>query len=147
MRKGYSFYVNNKLRLFRLSKNMNFAKFNHVHKTGVKQIDDEHEHLIDMINELILSFNHDNEISTAQEILSRLENYANYHFENEEKYLKKVNYKHFEEHKEDHNNFRIKIKDLKKRHSNGDQGIAHKILNFLGDWIHNCQLADNLSQN
>ncbi len=121
---------------------MSFAKFKHVQKTGVKHIDDEHEKLINMINELLHSFSNDSDLSTSREVISKLETYADYHFKSEEKYLKEVNYKYLEKHKDAHEHFKNEVSKFKEQMEQGDQDIANKILTFLSEWIHNCQLRE-----
>ena len=101
----------------------------------VKEIDDQHKKLVDLIFQL---FNSINKHSTKEElggILEELIEYASYHFSTEEKYFNKFNYKNSAEHIEEHKQFVEKVSDLNKKYLNNEIEISFELIDYLEDWL------------
>lgn len=102
---------------------------------GIKEIDDQHKILFDIIDELYQSIM----AMKSQDILSstidKLIGYAEYHFATEEKYFKEFNYEGISEHIAQHQSFVDKINNFKSKLYNDTDTLDIEIIDFLEDWI------------
>lgn len=107
---------------------------------GVKLIDDQHKHFIEILNNL-------NEcIDNAQEeklegILTELVNYKNFHFQTEERYFDEFQFDGAKEHKKKHQELSDKVQAFIDREDEPKIQIALDLQDFLDDWLLN-HLAD-----
>ena len=120
-------------------------KWNDGLNLGVKIVDDEHKELLRIINNLSDAINNDKTKDTIHDIFSALEKYALVHFENEEALLKKCNYPFLQEHHNKHNEFTLKVPELKaKLFTSGDEATAKEVVNFLIDWLFNHIIEEDI---
>ncbi len=107
------------------------------YSVAVKEIDDQHKQLFNIINTLYDSIKTNNIEKMRSGILTKLIRYTSYHFQTEEKYMEKINYKGITEHKKIHQDF---INDLEKYVEEifeGKPGLTITLLVFLQDWLVN----------
>ena len=103
-------------------------------RTGNKNIDLQHQELIELINELAEAL----ETTTPQNhiagILQRLENYVLFHFNTEENLManNRIDIEHAQRHMLAHQNFSKKIQYYK---SNIELVKTEDIVNFLVNWL------------
>ena len=105
------------------------------YSVGVKQIDDQHKLLIDMINELhaaMLSMQGKEALMT---VLSKLANYCVTHFTLEEKLMRENGYPGYDEHKEKHTKMTLKVQQLVGEVKSGKSTITIDVMNFLKNWL------------
>ena len=104
---------------------------------GIKEIDDQHKVLVDIINKLYAAFGSNNNKKEIRKNLKELVDYTVYHFGNEEKYFKEFDYKDTQQHVQQHHKFVEKIKNFANEFENGDATVSLDIINFLKDWLIN----------
>ena len=112
------------------------------YSVGYEEFDDQHKKLISIINEIQPLLNNDDigdeklyvEIS---DVLSKLLDYTEYHFESEEELFEKYDYKHTAEHKELHHRFFMKITELLANLVLDEdlRGIVSKTDAYLKEWL------------
>jgi methyl-accepting chemotaxis protein len=104
---------------------------------GIKEIDDQHRILVDIINKLYASFGSSNNKKEIKKNLKELVDYTVFHFGNEENYFKSFGYKDTPAHLEQHKMFVDKIKNFANEFEDGDSTVSLDIINFLKDWLIN----------
>ncbi len=103
---------------------------------GIKEIDDQHKVLFEIIDELYQSIFQMKSNEILLDILNKLDIYADYHFGTEEKYFQKFGYEGTTEHINQHKNFIEQVNLFNyKLDNNKDENLDIKIVDFLEDWI------------
>jgi hemerythrin len=116
---------------------MEFIEWNDSLKTGIKIIDVQHRHIARLTNRLydaMIEQNTEDIITTA---IKELEEYAQYHFETEEVFMKKCEYAHSAKHILEHQGFAVQIQIFKLQLRTFNQNSIHTLLNFLRNWLIN----------
>ncbi len=98
-------------------------------------IDNQHQKLVQLINDLFDSMRSGKSKDILNQILVHLIEYTEYHFTAEEDMMQKASYKEFESHIKIHENFVKKISEFKADYDEGNVYISLEIINFLKDWI------------
>lgn len=107
------------------------------YKVGVKEFDEQHKKLIELINKLYDAMKQGHGKDVLKSILNDLFEYTKYHFETEEKYFSDYNYPDKNEHVKVHNELRNKVIDLKNKLDNGTTVISGELMKFLKEWLVN----------
>lgn len=109
---------------------------------GVEEVDKEHQHLFDLINDAVsaLEFDYgDDKYSKIVELLEELERYADEHFAHEEAYMEKICDPELPLQRSQHRVFRERIFEFLMRNIDEEEN-QHKaledIVNFLAKWLY-----------
>ncbi len=106
------------------------------YNTGCQEIDQHHQTLAQIVNELYQAFEYGLAESKSIEILKKLEDYTKYHFQAEEELMAKHNYPGLEAHKLEHQRLIKELKKIKEQIlSNQDKLVSFKLMLTLKDWI------------
>ena len=105
------------------------------YELGIKEIDEQHHRLVNIINELLDSFNQEAELKVTKKVLDELEEYANLHFATEEKYFDKFQFEGAEEHKAEHQKFKEELVALKNDLQGGKTTVPDDTLHLLINWF------------
>ena len=103
----------------------------------VAEIDQQHQKLVAMINDLHAAMKTKKTKEILGQIIERLIDYAANHFAFEEAYFDQFNYPETASHKKEHDHFVAKVKDVKKDFDAGRLMLSIDIMNFLKDWLQN----------
>ncbi len=135
------------LKYFMEQINLQKVKWKIEYSINNKEIDEQHKKLFDVLNILIENkeVNIDSRIIT--DTLLEMLNYAEYHFSTEEKYMLRLNYPEYNEHKKEHRDFIKKTSLLSLRAMENDETIPLEILIFLNEWLVNHILKSDLKLN
>jgi len=101
----------------------------------VKQFDDQHKKLVDMVNQLFDAMKTGKGSQVMGDILKQLIAYTQTHFAAEERLLKQYAYPDFEAHKKEHNALVMQVLDLQKQFQEGKPVLTQNIMTFLRDWL------------
>ena len=109
-------------------------------------MDAQHKEWIAIYNKLdhILLQGSSSELSTAAaETLLAMQEYANYHFRQEEQYLKEVNYPDLVAHRRLHTDFDDQVYTYNRKIRNGELILNSEVLSILKNWLHNHILQED----
>ena len=104
---------------------------------GFSEIDNQHRFFVDTLRELYEAIYSGSLNNRVGEIFERLEKYAAFHFETEEKYFKKFNYLGAAEHELEHKKFRERIAALKEEMKSDVWEASTKLVDELENWLVN----------
>lgn len=104
---------------------------------SVVEIDNQHKHLIDLINNLYDAM----KLGKGKDVLSvtidELAKYSVEHFFAEERIMQKYSYDGYTKHKTEHDSFIRKVTEFKQGFEAGKILLSIEIMNFLRDWTVN----------
>lgn len=103
------------------------------YNVGIKVIDEQHQHLIEIINRLSTELEEHIETVSLQEFFQEFVNYGEYHFQTEETLFNRYEYPERSMHLAAHVNYRKKLQDFLIREGDPEI-IARDLLAFLGNW-------------
>ena len=101
----------------------------------IKEIDDQHKKLIDMINELNDAMSQGKAKEVLGAILDKLVTYAASHFALEERLFQTHGYEGYQEHKAKHEKMTAKVLDLQRQYNSGQAAMTIEVMNFLKNWL------------
>lgn len=106
---------------------------------GVDRVDEQHQRLFELINELYDTMRSDEEVQVGP-ILNDLEEYTYFHFDDEQEFMTECGFADdcgecFKAHQQAHRTFEEEVSRLKELHENGDATVHMKTLRFLRSWL------------
>lgn len=101
----------------------------------VKQFDDQHKKLVDMVNQLFDAMKSGKGSQVMGDILKQLIAYTQTHFAAEERLMTQYAYPDYEAHKKEHNALVMQVLDLQKQFQEGKPVLTQNIMTFLRDWL------------
>lgn len=122
---------------------MSLIDWNNNYSVNVKEIDDQHKKLIDLINKLYEEMRKGHGKDALSGVLKELVEYTKYHFAKEEKLLEKYNYPNLAAHKKEHEELTKKVEEINEKIASGKMVISSNVLTFLKDWLNNHILVDD----
>jgi hemerythrin len=113
---------------------MPFIEWKDSYNIGVKEIDNQHRGLFDIISKLFNSRLYEPDGKYFYLTLNKFVEYAQVHFSTEERYMQKAQYPKFAEHKNEHDLFIEQVSGLVQDVENKEPDIENKTLQFLKGW-------------
>ena len=101
---------------------------------GVEEIDQQHQRLYSIIEQLAQARRQDLDRKSVFSILSRLVDYSDYHFRTEDNYMIENEYPLFLSHRKEHLAYIKKMGDLITLLEKKDASLSDGMLTFLCDW-------------
>lgn len=114
---------------------MSFMVWSDTYKVNLPVVDEQHERLFDLVNELYDSVVRGDEQYALGNILDELINYTVYHFDTEEKMFESYHYPKLEEHKKEHVDLTKQVLSLQEKFYNKEVTITYDVLDFLNEWL------------
>jgi hemerythrin len=108
------------------------------YSVDIPEIDDQHQLLIQMINDLHGVIIKKNNQETVCEVLERLLHYTRTHFEGEETLMRNSDFPGYEAHKARHDQFISDVEALERRakiSQSSEQLVGMEMLFKLKDWL------------
>ena len=104
---------------------------------GIKLIDEQHEGLVKLTNELFLSCLKGGDVANARFLKTIRETvqYVQYHFATEEAIQKRLKYPGYASHKKEHEAFVKQVLLAVAEFNSGKKFLPNKFVKFLQDWV------------
>ena len=110
-------------------------QWNETYSMEVKEIDDQHHHFIDILNQLYEYINLGKPREELSDILGKLIMHTELHFATEEQYFDKFNYEFAIQHKELHNHLKAQVLDFHEKFLAKEKDITLDLADFLENWL------------
>ena len=104
-------------------------------KLGIKEIDDQHYYLVQLINDFYSNIKQDPNSDLLPDILQKMKNYAIFHFRAEEGFLVKCNYPEIERHISEHEQYINKIEEIEAKLKRDHMVLTYNVILYLKEWI------------
>jgi hemerythrin-like metal-binding protein len=101
----------------------------------VKEIDDQHKKLIELVNQLNDAMHAGKGREALGVVLGELVKYTVYHFGTEERLMAQHHYELSAPHKAEHKKLIDDVGAFKAKFDGGNAMISAEIMNFLRDWL------------
>lgn len=103
--------------------------------TTIREVDNDHKKLVDIINRLHLAMKNVEGKAAMSVILKELVEYTVFHFKREEDYFDKSNYPQSSAHKKEHKKIVLKVGDFVERFESGNFAVVIDLMGFLKSWL------------
>lgn len=107
------------------------------YRIGVKSIDEQHQHLVEILAELKVAASEGKDRAELSEILNSLVENTILHFKHEEDLMSEHLYLNYLSHKRAHEGLLQQINDLLGKYKKGYLSMTGEILDFLTGWLKN----------
>lgn len=114
---------------------MAFINWNSKFSVQIKEIDDQHKVLVNLLNELYDSMESKDSEKVIGRIIGELVEYTAFHFRTEETYFDNFNYKETVDHKQKHRSLIKKLFVIKSDFESGKISVSNDLLEFLKQWL------------
>ncbi len=102
---------------------------------NVSEIDQQHQKLIHMTNDLNDAMRQGKGKEALGKIIQGLIGYTRTHFSTEEKYFSQFGYPEADTHKAAHTDFVAKVTEVKQKFDRGQMGLPIEVMTFLSQWL------------
>lgn len=111
---------------------------------GIEKFDDEHQQLVQMVNDLhALTDNNQQTRDAQQQIISSLVKFARAHFDGEEEYMRRHNYPDLDKHHQCHRVIYAQLLELERRFASSSGPVPNHALQFLLNWLDEHTLTED----
>lgn len=114
---------------------MAFFEWKQDYSVGIHQLDQQHQKLVGMLNEIYEALNRGEGREALGSILDNLVSYTRTHFSTEERLMSAHGYPDYAVHKEKHDKMAEKVLDYRRKLAAGEIGSPIEISNFLKNWL------------
>lgn len=116
---------------------MSFIELTRKHHVGVKMIDDQHVKLADMINYLNDAIDTGADNEEAKILLNAIIGFAEYHFNEEEGYMRRVGCRDFNIHAEEHRKMKDRLTETRDKLDQEEAKLPDTLASYLKNWLVN----------
>lgn len=116
---------------------MSYMDWDQKFSVNVKEIDNQHKKLVDMVNELHEAMKMGKGKDIMEKVLAELVNYTASHFATEERLMTQYSYPQFALHKTEHDKLVQQVLSFQKDFNSGKVAITLDLMTFLRDWLAN----------
>lgn len=116
---------------------MAFMNWQTDYQVGVAEIDNQHRHLVEMVNSLHEAMKSGSGKSLVPRILNELTEYTVSHFSTEERYMQEARYPEYALHKRQHEELTRQVLQVKAQVESGAPVNTIEVMNFLKGWLVN----------
>ncbi len=118
-------------------------KWDNSFSVSVVEMDQQHQKLVSLINELDDAMRQGKGKDVAAKIITGLVSYTRTHFGNEERLLTQHGYPELDTQKKEHADFVSKVTQFQNDFNSGKMGLTIQIMNFMSNWLqHHIKVED-----
>jgi len=114
---------------------MSLMSWKDIFSVGVKDIDDQHKKLIELINTLNEAVLAGQDRAALGDTLRDLISYTETHFVFEEQLMEKYDYPLATQHRREHRDLVRTVVDFRTRYEQGEFPLTDEVMVFLRDWL------------
>lgn len=114
---------------------MALFSWNNKLSVGNSLIDNDHRHLIALLNEFHDEMSAGRGVDALGQVLNELIQYAQQHFKREEDIMERIDYPDFQSHKRSHDQWTSDLMEMQKRFTAGETKMTVGLLKFMCDWL------------
>jgi len=114
---------------------VDFFRWNDSYSVDVAEIDNQHKHLVGLLNGLHEVMKRGAQQSEIEALLQDLLQYTEFHFAAEEKLMAQANYADFAEHCAKHVAMKQEVMRLLGATKSGGQSVSISLMAFLKNWL------------
>lgn len=111
---------------------------------GIQQVDDEHQRLVMVLNQLDEAMRTGKGTRVMSEILAQLVTYTQEHFNSEEELMQECEYTNIKLHQAQHRQLVEKVVKFQEKFDKSGKRITREMMEFLPYWLKNHILVDDL---
>ena len=104
-------------------------------RTGIPEIDEQHQRLVQIYNELDDAFREGRANRQMSEILARLYDYTKTHFEHEERLLEECAWPDLAQHQFEHRRLAERLRSFVVRHRRSGERVSAEVVEFVRRWV------------
>ncbi len=102
---------------------------------GIRQFDQHHKILFEMINSLIFAQQENSDLDVIKNTLGQLRSYTIFHFVAEEAMMKQFEFEGLKEHIKEHEILLKQVNEYQQRIAADDGVTLDEVLDFLAGWL------------
>jgi len=106
-----------------------------IFQIGLKQFDDQHINLFNIINDLIRNISANQDRESTGNVLARLLDYTEVHFKSEEELMVKFDFPNYDSHKKQHEFLTARVKEIYRKFQTDGVAVNGETLAFLVKWV------------
>jgi hemerythrin len=114
---------------------MALLTWNDTYSVKVRQFDEQHKKLIDMVNKLHDAMKNGKGSMIVNDVLASLAAYAQAHFSDEERLMRLYGYPGFPHHKKAHDQLVAQVRNFQRQAETDKNTITLGVMVFLKDWL------------
>ncbi|MDR3625341.1 MAG: bacteriohemerythrin [Ignavibacteriaceae bacterium] len=114
---------------------MPLVRWSDDYSVSIKEIDDQHKKLFDLINDLHDAMKAGKGKDILEKVLKELTAYTEFHFSSEEILMQNCKYPDYKQHKVKHDEFTQKVKEFEQKYLDGSFLLSQEIVQYLIDWL------------
>lgn len=114
---------------------MPIVEWNNLFLMGMKQFDDDHKHLVNLLNKTYDAFIRNEPKINLVLVVDELVDYAANHFADEEHWMRATAYPALDMHVFQHDIFTKRIVAFQKSYHKGASSLSLELLTFLKEWL------------
>ena len=112
---------------------------------GIQQVDDEHQNLVAVLNQLDEAMRTGKGTRVMSEILAQLIQYTQIHFNSEEELMLECQYPKLKLHQAQHRQLVQKVVKYQQKFEKSGKRITKEMMEFLNYWLTNHILVDDMA--
>ncbi|MEW6650980.1 MAG: bacteriohemerythrin [Chloroflexota bacterium] len=123
---------------------MSLIRWEERYSVRVPHLDQQHRHLVDLINQLYDAMRVGKGQIEMVGILDQLVEYTRNHFSSEEAFMRRQGFPGYAEHRAAHQRLTQQVLDFQTQYKSGEIGLSIPVIHFLRDWLVNHILGDDM---